>query len=190
MRFRLLTMSDIPEIVKLYEQLQAEQRPEELPYPLHSDQAVNEFTGTIAHQLALNTQGWFGIAGVVGSTIKADDAGGKYVVGGKTKALITLSLSQRTIGAPKNIAFIEMIVVDPKLRKRDVGRKLVQLAAVEAAKRGAQVLEGSWNPNSLGSEMWPQYGLRPYRVLGAYVDEKGEPRSDLPMPKVKHENPA
>lgn len=189
MRFRFLTMSDIPEIVKLYEQLQTERRPEELAYPLQSDQDTNEFTGSIAHQLALNSHGWFGIAGVVGSTIKAD-AESKYVIGGKTKALITVSLNQRNVGMPRNIGFIEMIVVDTKVRKRDVGRKLVQLAAVECAKRGAQVIEGSWNPNSLGEEMWPKYGLKPYRVFGAYVTDTGEPRSDLPMPKSKHENPA
>lgn len=189
MRFRFLTMSDIPEIVRLYEQLQTDQRPDELLYPLHTEQTSNEFIGSIAHQLALNSQGWFAIGGVVGSTLKVE-GDNKYVVGGKCKSLITVTLIQRSVGNPKNIAFIDMIVVDPKMRNRNVGRKLVQLAAVESAKRGAQVMEGGWNPNSLGAEMWPKYGLKPYRVLGAYVTDEGQPRSELPMPKSKHENPA
>lgn len=182
MRFRYMEFNDITEAARLWAEMHHEAAPEELHYPITDDKSAGDFSVSLARQL-LGNQAWFAICGVVGSKIEEDAQGVKHVVGGKVKAYIAVSMTERTIGYPRNVAFIELLVVDKQCRKKDIGRKLVHLMAVEASQRGANVIEGAWNPGSLGEKLWPGYGLRPYRVLGAYVLEDGTPRTDLPMPR-------
>jgi hypothetical protein len=186
MRFRYMQMSDIPEAVKLYQQSLEDKPEEEIAYPAMGERSVEEFTISLASQLISNAN-WFAICGVVGSTLKEDAQGVKHVVGGKVKAFISVSLSQRTVGSPKNISFTELLVVDRQFRTRDIARKLVQLMAIESAQRGAHVLEAAWTPGSIGSKIWERLGCVPYRVLGAWITLEGEPRQDLPMVKAEPE---
>jgi GNAT superfamily N-acetyltransferase len=183
MRFRYITMSDIPECARLYNDMQNERRPEELNYPLHTAHGEEEFTLTLARQLVAPTNNWFAIAGVVGSTIHENSEGHKQVHGGKVKGFISVSMAERVLGEPKRIAFIELVIVDSRFRLRDVARKLIHLASVEVVNRGAQVLEGIASPHSLGEDLYLKCGFKPYRLLMAYVTETGESRGDLPMPK-------
>jgi ribosomal protein S18 acetylase RimI-like enzyme len=180
MRFRYMQLSDIPEAGKLYTQLQEDHRPEELNYPNIGPQDPNEFMLSLARQL-IGNPAWFSIVGVVGSKIMEDAQGVKHVIGGKAKAIIAVSLTQRTVGNPKDIAFFELMIVDREFRKHDIGRKLTHAAVVESSHRGAQALECAWNPGSLGEQLWTAAGIRPYRVLGAWVDEDGNPRTDIPL---------
>ena len=189
MRFRFMQMSDLPEACRLYEQMLAEREPDEILYPNTGERTSEEFTIVTAAQL-LNNPNWFAICGVVGSRIHEDEQGAKHVIGGKTKAFITVSLSQRTIGTPKNISFTELVLVDTEFRQHDIARKLVQLMAVESAQRGAHVLEAAWTPRSLGSKIWERLGCIPYRVLGAWITPDGAVRTDLPMVKTPTEAPA
>lgn len=182
MRFRYMQVGDIPEVVKLYEQMQAERSPEEIAYPNVDERTVEEFTLSLYSQLAGNPN-WFAICAVVGSKLHEDSQGVRHVIGGKTKAFICVNLSQRTVGSPKNISFTELLVVDPKFRNHDIARKLVQLMAVESAQRGAHVLEAAWTPGSVGSKIWERLGCVPYRVLGAWITPEGTPRTDMPMLK-------
>lgn len=186
MRFRLLQLGDLPEVVRLYGEYLDGREPTETPYPNNDDpETLEEFNVSVARQLLANPH-WFCIAGVVGSKYQTDAAGVKQVLGGKVKAFIMVQMSERTVGKPKHMAFIELLVVDPRLRKRDVGRKLVHLMAFEAQRRGAEVIELAYSPGSLGAKMWPTYGAVPYRILAAYIDPDGTPRQDLPMPKINH----
>lgn len=179
-----MQMSDIPEVVRLYEQHLADRQPDEINYPQSTEKAVEEFTLSLATQLIGNPN-WFGICGVVGSKIKEDETGAKHVIGGKTKAFISVALNQRSVGSPRNISFTELLVVDKQFRGHDVARKLVQLMAVESAQRGAQVLEAAWTPGSIGSKIWERLGCVPYRVLGAWITTDGVPRTDMPMVKAE-----
>ena len=183
MRFRYMQMSDLPEACKLYEHMLTERTPDEIHYPNTNDKTLEEFTLTLATQLISNPN-WFAICGVVGSRIHQDEQGVKHVMGGKTKAFITVNLSQRAIGSPRNISFTELVLVDPAFRNHDIARKLVQLMAVESAQRGAHVLEAAWTPGSLGSQIWERLGCIPYRVLGAWITTDGVVRTDMPMAKA------
>lgn len=189
MRFRYMQMSDIPEVSRLYEQMISERDPEEILYPNTDEKTVEEFTLSVAAQL-LSNPNWFGICGVVGSKLREDAQGIRQVIGGKTKAFITVNLSQRTIGGPKNISFTELLIVDKQFRNHDIARKLVQLMAVESAQRGAHVLEAAWTPGSTGSKIWQRLGCVPYRVLGAWITEDGAVRTDMPMLKTETPPPA
>jgi len=194
MRFRYMQMSDIPEVVKLYEQMLDERPPEEIKYPNVDERTVEEFTLSLASQL-IGSPNWFGICGVVGSKLREDAQGAKHVIGGKTKAFICVNLNQRTVGTPKIISFTELLCVDQQFRKHDIARKLVQLMAVESAQRGAHVLEAAWTPGSIGSKIWERLGCVPYRVLGAWITTDGTVRTDMPMlktetPEVPEEKPA
>jgi hypothetical protein len=194
MRFRYMQMSDIPDAVRLYEQMLAERGPEEIPYPQTTEKTVEEFTLSLATQMIGNPN-WFCICGVVGSKIREDETGAKHVLGGKVKAFIMVSLNTRSVGSPRNISFTELLVVDTQFRNHDIARKLVQLMAVESAQRGAQVLEAAWTPGSVGSKIWERLGCVPYRVLGGWITKDGIPRTDMPMLKdeapeiVKEEQP-
>lgn len=185
MRFRYLTMGDIPECVRLFSEMQAEQRDTEPRYPQVTDHTGEEFMLALARQLVANPPNWFGVAGVVGSTVRDNPDGSKQVYGGKVKGFLTVSLNERAVGDPKLSAFCELLVVDEKFRRRDVARKLAHIGAVECARRGAQVLECSWNPNSLAAELGEKFGFRPYRVLAAFTTEDGTPRAELPIPKAE-----
>ncbi len=182
MRFRYIQLQDIPEVGKLYTQLLEDKREEELNYPITGPQDANDFMLSITKQLIANPS-WFAIVGVVGSKLTEDHQGVKHVVGGKCKALIAVSMTERSVGYPKQIGFVELLVVDREFRKRDIGRKLIHTMAVEASQRGAQVLECAWNPGSLGEQLWTDAGVKPYRTLGAWILDDGTPRSDLPLAK-------
>ncbi len=186
MRFRYMQMSDIPAVVKLYEQMLDERTEEEIHYPHTDERSVEEFTLSLASQL-IGSPNWFGICGVVGSKLREDAQGAKHVIGGKAKAFICVNLNQRTVGAPKIISFTELLCVDKEFRKHDIARKLVQLMAVESAQRGAHVLEAAWTPGSMGSKIWERLGCVPYRVLGAWITTDGEVRTDMPMIKSEPE---
>ena len=188
MRFRFLTMADLPDLERLYLEYLEQRGPDELPYPIHDDTSGAEFTLAVARQLLGNPAFWYCIVGVMGSTVTQDANGEKVVVGGRPKGFIMVNMSERPIGHPKKVAFIELLVVDRKFQQKDVGRKLAHLAWVECLKRGAQVLEAAYSPNSLGEKLWPQYGAVPYRILAAYVGPDGQPKTEMPMPskpKVK-----
>jgi len=179
MRFRKLQITDVPDVARLYGEYLEDRLPDECPYPYQDERSIDEFSLGLVRQLTGNPH-WFGFVAVVGSKIVQDPQGQKHVVGGKAKGIIAVNLTERPIGEPKRLAFIELAVVDRKFRRRGILRRLAQLCFIEGQRRGVETFEAAWTPGSKGEEFWPAVGLRPYRVLGAYILKDGTLRTDFP----------
>ena len=181
MRFRSLQMSDLPDITRLYQEY-LDQSNE--VYPHTSPRTSEEYIFSLYNSV-VNNPNFFCIVGVVDSRIYEDAQGVKHVIGGRAKAYLQGQFVQRGIGEPKVIGLADCVIVDSKFRNHNIARTLIQRAATEIAQRGAQVLECAWTPGSLGEEIALKAGMKPYRVLGAWIMDDGTVRGDMPMVKEK-----
>lgn len=181
MRFRQLQMSDLPDITRLYTEYLEESAE---VYPHVNERSGEEYIFSLYNAL-INNPNFFCIVGVVDGRVHEDAQGIKHTVGGRVKAYIQGSLIQRPLGEPKVIGLIDLVIVDQKFRRHSIARALIQRAATEIAKRGAQVLECAWTPGSLGEQIAMAAGMKPYRTLGAWITDEGTVRGDMPMVKEK-----
>jgi hypothetical protein len=181
MRFRDATIEDLPELTALYAG-SLNERDDTLNYPHYDEQSVREMNIAFAHNL-LGNPNWFCVVGAVGTVLREDAQGVKQVLGGKAKAFVSGAFQPRPIGSPKRVGFIEMVIVNPRAQRRDVCRKLIQLAAFRFKSAGADVLEMAYTPGSAAETIALKHGIKPYRIVGAYVLDDGTPNGTLPMPK-------
>jgi ribosomal protein S18 acetylase RimI-like enzyme len=183
MRFRLAQIVDVPELTRMYVDYMRESQP---VYPVQGDDdtVASEWA---AHQLQnlIGNPSYFCIVGVVQSKIENNT-----VVGGKPKAMMTVFLTIRPIGFPKEIGFCEMLWVDPKYRNRGHTKRLAIIASRYAFARGAKVLETSWRTGSQVGEFWQKAGMRSYQEYGAWILEDGSSRLDLPYADSLSDAPA
>lgn len=175
MRYRLGGPLDIPAMMELYLQFL---RGKNTVYP-HNEKGSHKDGEEYAMSVLLGMMNqdprvsYFSVVGVVGSTLN-----GEQVVGGKPKAMISVTVSQRMVGGPKKYAFCDLLVVDEKLQRRGHAAKLVLIACREAFARGAEVFETSWSYGSPIGRVWEAVGMRPYHVSAAWILEDGTPRTD------------
>lgn len=174
MKFRLCTLNDVPDLMRLYSEY-LEDRPEtQVPYPLTDDLTVEEFGRVLTVKLAESAgqqsqnvpMNWFMVGA---STAKRNQPDDGTTRGNKIKGFLAIGIRPRFFANPKLIADFELMVVDRRFQRRGIARKMTQLGAQLAWQRGAQVLECSWAPGTVAAELWPAIGLRPYQVTGAYV---------------------
>lgn len=174
MKYRPMTIGDIPSIVGLYE---SHVRELNQPYPALGPEPDADFARYLMWQMVENQlKNWFAVVAVAG----AERHGGKFV-GGVPQGVISCVLNARLLEHPQLSGYVEFLAVTPGLRRKGVARKLVQIAARMLFDRGAAVLECAWAPGTLAAELWESMGVRPYRVVGAWVTADGVPRKDLPL---------
>lgn len=180
MRYRAPTITDLPEIRRLYRAMLEEGTadPKLLHYPQWDETTPEEMYDFLFDQLLNPSDQWVGLVAVIGdSRVQSDGS----VVGGKPKGMVFGSIYRRPIGKPKLVGHCDLLYVDPAFRagkgERAVGMQLIRHLAVEAERRAPGcVLEGSYVPGTHGERLWPRLGLKPYVVWCAYVDDEGQPR--------------
>lgn len=173
MRYRLMTIGDVPAVVRLYEQ---HLRENARPYPRVSDTPDLDFTKYLMAQLTENGERYFGMVAVA----NASTDGGR-VVGGDVYGVITAQLNFRFLEHPQQVGYVEFLAVDPRLRRKGVARALVQRGCAELFRRGAHVLECAYRPGSTAEAMWQTMGIKPFLVWGAWIGPDFQPRTDLPV---------